>query len=75
MTWSLRLTGWDLAGVRTLREVRMGTIFSTMRLDDSTKKVVQRKKRSGSEPQGSEARQRRSPREGAEDGWPVRWPG
>ena len=45
-----------------------------MRLDDSIKKVVQRKKRSGSEPQGSEARQR-SPREGAEDGWPVRWPG
>ena len=45
MTWSLRLTRWGLARDRSLREVRMGTIFSTMRLDDSTKRVVQREKR------------------------------
>ena len=37
--------GGDLARDRSLREVRRGTILSTMRLDDSTKKVGQREKR------------------------------
>ena len=37
--------GGDLARDRSLREVRRGTILSTMRLDDSTKKVGQRETR------------------------------